>query len=508
MITALVVLSATLIGGVAYHRIITGWTSRSQRAEADHLAKSLTLTAAGPLARKDRLALHRIAKEYLAYPDVLYVSFIDDRGVELTEAWQDPRGRDAQPLVPDDPELAYIRPVTGSCLIVARPVLSYAGSEAIGGVRMTVDAYAAAARLDKAHTRMTIVGIGILAVVAPLGYVLVLRALVQPIRRLGRVTRQLADGDFSARAAVASNDEIGDLATSFNAMAERIDTQHQGLTRAKDDLEEKVQQRTAELDRVNGQLREEIAERDQFLRAVSHDLNAPLRNIAGMATMIMMKWRGSLPEQVIDRLQRIQVNVGTETEMINELLELSRIRSQPEKREWVNMHDLLDEVRASFEYDLRQKEIDLQIGHGMPLLFAERNRLRQVFQNLIDNAIKYMPVDAKGRIGITYERQDTEHVFHVADNGPGIAPEDRERIFVVFRRAASPATVSGKGVGLASVKTIVSNYHGRVWVNTTPGVGSTFHVALAKAATEAPARGPQHDDAPPQENPTDRCLVG
>jgi len=508
IIMAFVVLSATLIGGIAYHRVVSDWTSRSQLAEADHLARSLTIAAAGPMTRKDRPALHRIATEFLAYPEVLYVSFVDDRGMALAEAWQDPRGRDAQPLLPEAAELAYARPVSGNCLIVARPVLPYSGGRPVGGIRITVDANAAAARLEKAQTQMLFVGIAILALIAPLGYVLVFRALLQPVRRLARATRQLADGDFSARAAAPRNDEIGRLAASFNTMAEKIDAQHQGLLQAKEDLAAKVRQRTTELDHVNTQLRDEIAERDQFLRAVSHDLNAPLRNIAGMATMIMMKWRQSLPEPVIERLERIQVNVDAQTDLINELLELARIRSRPQKRQWVNMNDLLADLRASFEYDLRQKAIDLQIGPGMPLLYAERNRLRQVFQNLLDNAIKYMPATPKGRIGITYESQDDEHVFHVADNGPGIAPEDRERIFVVFRRAAGPEAVAGKGVGLASVKTIVSNYNGRVWVNTTPGIGSTFHVALAKAATEEPARGPGHDDAQSQKISTDGCLVG
>jgi len=115
--------------------------------------------------------------------------------------------------------------------------------------------------------------------------------------------------------------------------------------------------------------------------------------------------------------------------------------------------------------------------------------MRQVFQNLIDNAVKYMGERLDGRIEIGYERVDEMHQFHVADNGPGIAPEDQDRIFRVFRRAKSAADVPGKGVGLAWVKSVVSNYEGRVWVRSELGVGSTFYVTLNASCTQGPQDG-------------------
>jgi two-component system sensor histidine kinase/response regulator len=314
------------------------------------------------------------------------------------------------------------------------------------------------------------------------------RVVVLPIRRLVTATGRLADGDFSVRTDIAGNDELAELAGSFDAMAEKLHASQQALRRANESLEVKVAQRTAELKRANRRLRGEMTEKEEFLRAVSHDLNAPLRNIAGMATMILMKWRDDLPEEVLARLQRIQANIQIETDLLGELLEISRIRSRPQKREWVELGALLAEVRGAFEYELKQRSIALDIDCGMPALHVERNRIRELFQNLIDNAIKYMSPRPDGRIRVGYQLADGMHRFWVADNGPGVAPEERERIFTVFRRAANAAQtgVPGKGVGLAVVRTIVGNYDGRVWVESNSPEGAVFFVELSAGNTRGP----------------------
>src|SRR5205085_4930750 len=127
-----------------------------------------------------------------------------------------------------------------------------------------------------------------------------------------------------------------------------------------------------------------------FLRAVSHDLNAPLRNISGMATMLLMKNREKFDEDIIHRLERIQKNVQVETDLISELLELSRIKTRRQKMETVDLRHMVEELGGMFENDLKSKQIQLIVDTPLPSLSCERARLRQVFQNLIDNAIKYM----------------------------------------------------------------------------------------------------------------------
>ncbi|MCK4601596.1 MAG: HAMP domain-containing histidine kinase, partial [Phycisphaerae bacterium] len=225
------------------------------------------------------------------------------------------------------------------------------------------------------------------------------------------------------------------------------------------------------------------------LRAVSHDLNAPLRNIAGLATIMMMKWPEELPEEAIARLGRIQANVDCGISLISELLELSHIKTRPQKRQVVDMTELISEVIGAFEFEARTRSITLEVEGHMPSLYIERVRFRQVFQNLIDNAVKYMHRKKGGKVEIGYKALDGAHQFHVADNGPGIPHDQQQKIFYVFRRATSAAAakIEGKGIGLALVKGVVSNYGGRAWVHSELDEGSTFYIELDAQCTAPPA---------------------
>jgi len=322
--------------------------------------------------------------------------------------------------------------------------------------------------------------------------------LVQPVRRLASATGRLAGGDYSARANMTRSDEIGELASAFDAMAEEVSSAHAALLRANEELEAQVRRRTAELQRANRRLRDEAAEKEDFLRAVSHDLNAPLRNISGLTEVVLRRWADALPVEATDRLDRVRANVELAADMLDDLLELSRVRTRPQRREATDMGELIREVGDAFRFALSARGIHLEIHEAMPTLWVERRRLRQVFQNLIDNAIKYMHREQDGRIEVGYHGRDGMHVFHVADNGPGIPAEQKEKVFCVFRRAPSPVTarVEGKGVGLTLVKAVASNYEGEAWVESTEGEGATFYLALsAEATTRAAAERRQREPA-------------
>jgi signal transduction histidine kinase len=215
-----------------------------------------------------------------------------------------------------------------------------------------------------------------------------------------------------------------------------------------------------------------------------------MRNIAGMATMILMKHRDELPEEAVARLQRIQSNVDQQSSLIHELLEISRITSRPEKRSEVDIREMLHSLVGTFEYEIQKRNIELQIEEPMPALWVEKNRIRQVFQNLIDNAIKYMHRETGGRIVVQYRFDGHMHEFEVSDNGPGIPENRREKVFVVFRRGGQAAdrNVEGKGVGLTVVRTIASNYGGRAWVRSRAGEGTSFFFTLSDDRAPASER--------------------
>jgi signal transduction histidine kinase len=320
----------------------------------------------------------------------------------------------------------------------------------------------------------------------PLIYLIVHR-IFHPIRTLIDATNRIAAGDLEIEVAVHRPDEIGTLARSFNEMVKTVRKQQQELeaanaklAEANQELEEKVRRRTAQVETANTRLRNEIAEKEDFLRAVSHDLNAPLRNIAGMATMLLMKNRDRFDTDVIHRLERIQKNVEVETDLIGELLELSRIKTRRDELEPVDLSRLVEELSGVFDEDLHSRQISLTVDTPLPVVKGERGRMRQVFQNLIDNAIKYMGEGAKREIHIGCMVGRDEAEFYVRDTGIGIEPADLEKVFFIFRRGKSPTVqaVAGKGIGLASVKSIVETYEGNIRVESTLGQGTTFRFTL------------------------------
>jgi signal transduction histidine kinase len=199
-----------------------------------------------------------------------------------------------------------------------------------------------------------------------------------------------------------------------------------------------------------------------------------------MAEMLLVKHGHAIDEDVVHRLQRIQKNADVERDLINELLELSRIKTAPRHAEMVDVDAMVRELGGMFESDLKGRAITLHVDHPLPVIHGEPARLRQVFQNLIDNAIKYMGDGPIREIHISAAVNAREAEFYVRDTGLGIEPEDIEKVFHVFRRGknAHARQVAGKGVGLSNVKSIVETYHGKIWVESEVGAGSTFRFTV------------------------------
>jgi signal transduction histidine kinase len=316
---------------------------------------------------------------------------------------------------------------------------------------------------------------------------------IKPLRRMVHATLHLGmDAEFHSLD-IKRDDEIGMLAQSFNMMAMNLADIQQALIEANEQLERKVDQRTGQLEAANRKLEREMNEKDQFLRAVSHDLGAPLRNIAGLTSMLIQKHSGVMTEDAVNKLVRISANVRAETDLIEDLVELSRIKSHRGKVQRVDLNELTAQIAEQFSFELESKRITLSIQPMLPTMLCERNRLRQVFQNLIDNAIKYMPDHIEDRrIEIGWTRHPDGRVIFVRDTGSGVAEKDREAIFTLFRRArySSHDHVDGRGVGLATVRAIVECYDGRIWVDSEPGAGAQFSILIGIKHMVRPDRKP------------------
>jgi signal transduction histidine kinase len=349
---------------------------------------------------------------------------------------------------------------------------------------------AAQLRYLQSFVLMTCMGVVLISIPIAL---LIARHITGPIMRMAKATQVLAAGDLSHRVSIERSDEIGELAAGFNVMAGKLQLQQDNIRQINAGLEAAVKARTAELETVNGRLQAEIAEKEDFLRAVSHDLNAPLRNISGMAALLIMKYQATMEKDALQRLERIQKNVEVECALINELLELSRIKTRREKLENIDLGGLLREVADQFSNDFETREIAFKVIGRLPVMRAEKSRIRQLFQNLIDNAVKYMRNDGPRQIAVNVTQDDSDYIFAVTDTGMGISDEDLPNVFHVFRRAksASMMNIPGKGVGLASVKSIVDNYNGRIRVESKLGAGTTFYVHLPRQYFSQPKAQPQ-----------------
>ena len=454
------------------------------------LAQTLAMAASQPLDTSDTRELVRMSKDFVKNDDVVGVAFAAPTGQVIAWASQDPD------LGPQDlgarfgpRDLMQPRrvesPVLGDVVRVTAPVVrlsndnSMQATRLVGYVPVSMSARDEVQALGRVYVILVLVGCVVLLLTFPAIYFIVYRIFL-PIRQLVTATQRIAAGDLDAAVAVDRADLIGILARSFNQMVTQVKKQRQELADANRDLEDKVTQRTAQLETANKRLSSEIAEKEDFLRAVSHDLNAPLRNISGMATMLLMKSRDKFDDDIIHRLERIQKNVEAETDLIGELLELSRIKTRRQKMERIDANRLIREISELLENDLKSRAIDLVIDNELPEILCEKARLRQVFQNLIDNAIKYMGNGPTRQIHVGCVVGHNETEFYVRDTGIGIDPEDIGKVFFVFRRGKNTATcnVPGKGVGLASVKSIIETYSGTIWVESELGKGSTFRFTI------------------------------
>jgi signal transduction histidine kinase len=459
-------------------------TRQHASSQAIQMAQTLAMASETALKRGDQAELDRMSREMLKNLDLAAVAFFDTNGQAMSVASRDPdidRRNLSFLRLPAAPTTTLMRPIErrtptlGEFAMVTAPVLqSDPGTQGrrLGGY-VTVCLAERMLQVQLAHVQFLQIVIGglTLVITVTLVYALVHRTF-QPIRQLVAATNRIAAGDLTARVAIGRPDVIGELARSFNEMINQV-KDHQ------DTLEQTVEQRTAELGSANKQLSAEIAEKEDFIRAVSHDLNAPLRNIAGMATTLLNKHATKFDADVVHRLERIQKNVEVETDLINELLELSRIKTTRQKMEMVDVDAMARELGGVFENDLKTKGITLVFDNRLPVIHGERSRLRQVFQNLLDNAIKYMGDGPAKEIHVGAVIGQREAEFYVRDTGLGIDAEDVGQVFHIFRRGKNVTQgVSGKGVGLANVKSIIETYQGRIWVDSARGQGSTFRFTI------------------------------
>jgi len=236
-------------------------------------------------------------------------------------------------------------------------------------------------------------------------------------------------------------------------------------------VEEKLAELVAKLEESNGELKD-------FAYIVSHDLKAPLRGIKTLADWIANDYGDKLGEQGKERIGLLLSRVERMHNLINGVLEYSRVGRVREEHVEVDLNKLVGEIIESLG---AAENISIEVANDLPMVICEETRITEVFQNLLSNAIKFMD-KPQGRIRVGSEEEDSYWKFYVRDNGPGISEKNYEKIFHMFRTLRPRDEFESTGVGLAVVKKIVEMYGGRIWVESTLGKGSTFFFTLPKLA--------------------------
>jgi len=245
----------------------------------------------------------------------------------------------------------------------------------------------------------------------------------------------------------------------------------QELSRLNDELEERVKQRTRELEAANKDL-------EAFASTVSHDLRAPLRAIAGFSQIIARRHRASLNEEGQRYVDNIVKAAGQMDQLINDLLNYSRLGRKAVNRQLVPMKEVVSQVIDQLSDRVVQTAAELIIPHEMPIIYVDRTLLTRMLTNLFENALNYRREDVFPRIELSVNTAPDSVVLIVTDNGLGIAPEYHEKVFNIFQRLHSQERYPGTGIGLAVVKRSAEMLGGSAWVESAVGQGSSFFVRL------------------------------
>jgi PAS domain S-box-containing protein len=262
-------------------------------------------------------------------------------------------------------------------------------------------------------------------------------------------------------------------------------------------MEERLQRYAADLERSNEEVR-------NFAYIVSHDLRVPLVNLKGYTSelhtaleVIVPAMETALPhlnedkrsavamalhEDVPEALEFITNSVSRMDSFINAVLQLSRLGRREFKPEPIDMNALVQTSLENLSYQIQERGATVTV-ESLPEVVADRTAMEQIMGNILGNAVKYLDPERPGQIEVTAETNNGEQIFHIRDNGRGIAEEDMHKVFAPFRRAGKQDT-PGEGMGLAYVQTLARRLDGRIWCESELGKGTTFTFTIAQHRAE------------------------
>ena len=344
------------------------------------------------------------------------------------------------------------------------------------GLVVKIDKAEAFAATNDLIKYILIITLGVMWIVVGVSYMFA-KIISKPIIKLTKTAHDINEGDLTQRAAVKSDDEVGELAGAFNNMANNLiltqydlENSNQELQRHREHLEDMVSQRTRELQDKNQEL-------ESFAYSVSHDLRSPLRAIDGFSRILQEDYEELLDQEGNATLSRIRQASQRMGNLIDDLLELSRINRSEIVRRKIDLSAKIQAVIDRLKNAEPERTVDFNIQSGVNI-YADDTLMDVVIVNLIGNAWKYTTKKSNARIEFGESSKNGETVYFIRDNGVGFDMKYVDKLFGAFQRLVGYDEYPGTGIGLATVQRVISRHGGRVWAEGDPGKGATFYFTL------------------------------
>ena len=471
------------------------------------VARNLAYNAELGVLTRNRVMLLDLCQGPLQQQDVAYIRVLDRDGEQLAGLDASPDTRPA-PRPPEDLQPSGDR--SGQVLPVK---IAVGGGPAVDGLEVRVPVFSGGrdfqgeeigflleeSEADRGRREMIgtmVVGLSLehsqiesarlrrafgflTALVVAFGVVmtvLIVHAVIKPINRLVLATRRVAEGKLDQRVPAGSRDELGDLGRSFNRMAENLAVSREALESYSADLEEKVRQRTGELETAQTQLiqAEKMSAMGELVSGVAHELNNPLAGVIGYSQLLL---GSGIEEKTRRGLERINREADRCKRIVQNLQVFAR-KHKPQKN-YVGINGALAATLDLRTYQLQVDNISVETDFqsDLPKTMADFHQLQQVFMNLLVNA--HHAIKSAGRAGkliVRTERSGDRILIHISDNGCGISADCLKKIFDPF--FTTKEVGQGTGLGLSICYGIIQEHRGLIRAESTPGEGTRFTVEL------------------------------
>jgi len=492
--------------GFVYYASSTAILRRRLHADASRITGELSEVLTLPSWNLDKEGIERVARAYLKSEHLVGVR------VELH--------------YDDEVDVVYDNMPRGGNNLIRRKQDIVKGDSMLGVVESAFTDEGIR-RIQNRTIMAMVITTALAIVVIVLGTRYMLHSLLtKHLQRLTEGIGRIAHGEYRRTLAPVAQEDINAIINEVNLMASQIaarteDLQHEivehrnaevELQKHREQLEELVAERTADLSKTNEQLEGEIAERkrveedlqhtlaelersntelEQFAYAASHDLQEPLRKITSFGERLETKYGTELGEAGIHYIDRMRDAASRMRVLIDDLLALSRVTMKAQPFAKVNLSEVAREVLADLEMRMLETGAQVKIG-DLPVIDADRTQMRQLLQNLLGNALKFGQEGVPAAVEVTAEVEEGSRcLLSVRDNGIGFDEKHLDRIFTVFQRLHARGEYEGTGIGLAICRKIVERHGGTITARSQPGRGAAFVVSLPVTHTD------RREDAPP-----------